>query len=489
MNKAGATRFGRDWVYLAALLLGLLLLKAWLTRLAGLEMHFDEAQYWTWAQRPDWSYATKGPLVAWLIAASEGLFGHGGWQVRLPGWIAADLFLLVLYGFARDLWQSRAAGWWALLLGLTTPLYAVLGMVMTTDILLFLCWSLGLWAAYRALILERPLYWYGLGAAVGLGVLTKLSIGLLPAAVGLFVLLHPAYRRWLGNPHVWGGILLLLCIASPVIGWNAQHGWVMFRHDAGHIAQQGWSLARVGEFLLGQWLVLSPLVVALAVGRLWRRPVAPAGRFLWIVSLGCWVFFLLKAASAHILLNWPGAVYIGFVVLFAGEIERLSRRQRGLLLGGLGSSLLIVLLALFPAWFGLSEAKMGLKKLRAWRAPVTQLAEQAGPVDFLLAPDYRLASELWFYWPTRTRVYLWGNPGRRFNQYDIWAGPERERGGTGLFVSEQGYRLVWLAQDFARCDKLAPVRARTPHGERVRTLYAVRCQGFKPVETFKPGRF
>ena len=85
----------QDWFYLLAISLGLLLFKFWLTRVTGLEMHFDEAQYWTWSQQLDWSYVTKGPLLAWLIAASESLFGHGDWQVRLPGWIAASLFLLL----------------------------------------------------------------------------------------------------------------------------------------------------------------------------------------------------------------------------------------------------------------------------------------------------------------------------------------------------------------------------------------------------------
>ena len=27
----------------------------------------DEAHYWEWSRRPDWSYYTKGPGVAWVI--------------------------------------------------------------------------------------------------------------------------------------------------------------------------------------------------------------------------------------------------------------------------------------------------------------------------------------------------------------------------------------------------------------------------------------
>ena len=479
----------REWFYLLVIALGLLPLKFWLTRLSGLEMHFDEAQYWTWSQQLDWSYATKGPLLAWLIAASEGLFGHGDWQVRLPGWIAASLFLLLLYLFARDLWQDRMAGWWGLLLGLSTPLYFVLGLVMTTDVFLFVCWTWGLWAAYRALIRESRLAWYELAAAAGLGILAKLSIGLLPAGIGLLVLLHPEYRRHLRDPHVWGGILLLFVIISPVLLWNAANDWVMLRHNAGHVSHDDWSLLRVGEFLLGQVLALSPLVVLVGVTLLWRRPAERGGRIIWVITIGCVLFFLFKAASARILINWAAPVYIGFLVLLAGHIVNLTRAKRLLFYTGMAFSLASVTIALFPSTFGLSEHKGGLKKLRAWQAPVTQLANAAGEVDFLLVSDYRLASELAFYWPGEIRVYLWGNPWRRFNQYDIWSGPGGERGGTGLYVTSNGYLLAAVSEAFDYCVELPRIDALTRQGDRVRSFYPIRCGGFKPTTRWIPEKY
>ena len=479
----------QEWFYLLAISLGLLLFKFWLTRITGLEMHFDEAQYWTWSQRIDWSYATKGPLLAWLIAASEWFFGHGDWQARLPGWIAGSLFLLLLYLFARDLWHSRQAAWWALCLGLLTPLYFSLGLVITTDIFLFLFWTWGLWAAYRALLRDDRLAWYELGAAVGFGVLTKLSIGLLPAAVGLLVLIRPDYRRHLRDPHVWGGILLMLAISAPVWYWNAVHDWVLFRHNAGHVSSDDWSLLRAGEFLLGQIGALSPLVVLVAVLRLWRRPRLEDQRLIWLISLGCLAFFLIKAMNGRILVNWPAPVYIGFIVLLAGQIEDLSQNLRRVFFGGLALSLLLLVAALTPRLLWLPEHNGVLKKLRAWQAPVAQLAEQAGAVDFLLVPDYRLASELWFYWPDEIRVYMWGNPGRRFNQYDIWPGPETERGGTGLYVTTNGYHMAAVSEHFDYCVKLPAVEAVAGDGGIARTLYPVRCGGFKPVDRSIPDTY
>ncbi|MDX1656806.1 MAG: glycosyltransferase family 39 protein, partial [Candidatus Competibacteraceae bacterium] len=142
----------RDFIALTLLAVGVVILRVWLGWAAGLELHFDEAQYWEWSQRLDWSYYSKGPWVAWLIALSTGLLGHGEWQVRLPAWLANGIFLILLFAFARDLWGSRRAGWWAAGLGLLTPFYFGLGQVMTSDIWLFTFWTWGLWAAWRAVI-------------------------------------------------------------------------------------------------------------------------------------------------------------------------------------------------------------------------------------------------------------------------------------------------------------------------------------------------
>lgn len=479
----------QDWLYLLLISIGLIALKGWVTQAAGLEMHFDESQYWTWSQQLDWSYATKGPLVAWLIALSEYFFGHGAWQTRLPGWIAASLFLIFLHLFARDVWGSREAGWWALVLGLFTPLYGLLGLVMSTDVFIFLFWSWGLWAAFRVLTQGQRYAWYELGLACGLGVLAKVSIGLLPTAVGLLVLIQPGYRRHLKDPHLWGGLLLFFACTSPVLYWNTAHDWVMLRHNVGHVAHDVWSLRRVGEFFLGQWLALSPLVVLVALSVLWRKPKAEDARLIWIISLGCLIFFMFKAFSATILVNWAGAVYIGFLVLFAGRIKGLSRWMRRVFTSGLLLNLLLFALVLFPASFGLPEQKSILKKLRAWEEPVAQLAESAGAVDFLLVPNYRLASELHYYWPTKTRVYLSEGIRRRFNQYDIWPGSEREEGRTGLYVWTSSVTPSWVFKKFARCEAMPTVEALTSSGALMRTLYAYRCEGYRPTARSKPKQY
>jgi hypothetical protein len=190
------------------------------------------------------------------------------------------------------------------------------------------------------------------------------------------------------------------------------------------------------------------------------------------------LFFIIKAVNSRVLINWAAPAYLGFLVLLAGRLAELTKPLRGIVIIGLVSSVLLVFAMLFPSLVGLPEHKGGLKKLRAWREPVTQLAILSGKTDFLLAPDYRLASELAFYWPRPTRVYLWGNEERRFTQYDIWPGPEQEKGKSGLFVGEREYPMDVVSGAFGFCQRLAPISAKTRNGKVVRTLYPIRCGRF-----------
>src|SRR3546814_20608855 len=66
-----------------AWVLGLTLLRIAGLAMTGLELHGDEAQYWSWAQKFDFGYFTKPPLDAWVIAATTTACGAGEACVRL----------------------------------------------------------------------------------------------------------------------------------------------------------------------------------------------------------------------------------------------------------------------------------------------------------------------------------------------------------------------------------------------------------------------
>ncbi len=464
-------------------------LNAAITAAAGLEMHFDEAQYWEWSQQLDWGYYSKGPLIAWLIAAGEALFGHGEWQTRLFGWVAHAITIVLVFHFARQVWQSRRAAWWAALLFATTPLYFVLSLVMTTDNLMLLFWTWALWASYRALILNKEKAWYECGAAIGLGALTKLSIGLLPFIVGLLVLGQKRWWHHLRSPHLWLSLVLMLALMSPMLIWNFNNDWVMLRHDSAHIASDGRSLSSLAIFVAGQFVVLSVIIALVATWALAKKAPHEGARYLKAITLGLMLFFLWKASGGKIQINWAAATYVSLLVLLAGVTIDMSKRLRTVLVTGISFSLLFTVALLFPRSFGFDGLQDPFKKNKYWRAPLASLASQLPPADFILTDTYHLAAELAYYWPEPLPVYITGSSHRRYNQHDLWPSIERETGKSALYIIALPGVHASLNSAFQRCELKATLPVKAWDGQVVRTLKGYYCENYQHIDWPQPSRY
>src|SRR5436190_2998970 len=114
LRRSLAPAFLPDW--LCRVLAAALILTAASSHLAylaldcPLDLAPDEAHYWDWSRHLDWSYYSKGPLVAWLIRLSCEVFGswseaHTGnlmFAVRLPAVVCGSLLLVSLYVLAMQ---------------------------------------------------------------------------------------------------------------------------------------------------------------------------------------------------------------------------------------------------------------------------------------------------------------------------------------------------------------------------------------------------
>src|SRR5438105_11744552 len=105
---------GRSRLLAAFLILGAALLRLlYLANDCPLDLAPDEAHYWDWSRHLDWSYYSKGPLVAWLIRAgcvaasdwSSNLTGTEMLAVRLPAVVCGGLLLLSLYVLTARVWR------------------------------------------------------------------------------------------------------------------------------------------------------------------------------------------------------------------------------------------------------------------------------------------------------------------------------------------------------------------------------------------------
>jgi 4-amino-4-deoxy-L-arabinose transferase-like glycosyltransferase len=167
----------------------------------------------------------KPILIYWLQAASVSVFGITEWALRFPSAIAASLWVVAVFVFAREKLDSTA-GTVAGLIAVFSTGVMVIGRAATADALLNLFITLTLLDVIRyfdrpsSLLRHRVYLW------MGLGLLTKGPIAIIvPLAVSfLYVAIQKRWSDWfraLFNPLGW---VIVLAVALPwyILEYQAQ---------------------------------------------------------------------------------------------------------------------------------------------------------------------------------------------------------------------------------------------------------------------------
>jgi 4-amino-4-deoxy-L-arabinose transferase-like glycosyltransferase len=459
----------------ALVLLGAVLNLAYLMNDCPLDLAGDEAHYWEWSRRLDLSYYSKGPLVAYVIAGgralladwSESVVGSEMLAVRVPALILSVLTGLGVLTLAWRVTRSGPVTLGALLIAGTVPMASVGAKLMTIDAPLATCWVWALVAIHAALQRERLVPWLIAGLLTAVGLLAKYNMVFIFGVVGSLLLIEPRLRRFWKQPGPYLAAAIGLGGLLPIMIWNAQHGWVSFRHVAGQAGVAGeTSINLLGpiEYLLGQLAVGNMVWVVgmwIAGWVLWRRgaratpgPARWENRLLVIAMYLPWLIFLGFSPITKIQPNWPALAYVTGPIVLAlwlrdllASAQRKTRRRTALTIigGAVGGVLAIVLIhntpwlmPLFkrlaadaPPWELTPVARYDpTARLRGWSelgAAVGEIfAEQraAGRDPFIVADDYQVASQLAFYTPSEPNVYcIQALLGDRYSQYDLWMNP------------------------------------------------------------------
>src|SRR3954464_1613487 len=113
-----------------------------------LQLYPDEAQYWWWAQTPDWGYFSKPPLIAWIIWLTTGL-SDAEWAIRLASPLLHAATAVMVFAIRRTAYDARV-GFWSVLAYATLPGISYSSALISTDVPLLLCWSVALYSFLRA---------------------------------------------------------------------------------------------------------------------------------------------------------------------------------------------------------------------------------------------------------------------------------------------------------------------------------------------------
>jgi len=453
---------------LLLVLLGLTAYRAAVLLTLDVGLYGDEAYYFTWSLHPDWGYYSKPPMVAWLIGASTGVFGETPLAVKAPSLLLYPATALVLFAIASRLY-GPAAGLAAGAAFATLPGVFLGSMVINTDVPLLLFWALGLWFFLRALETDRPRHWLGVGAALGLGLLSKYTMAAFPVSAGLYLLVTPGPRRLLRRPGPYLAAGVGLTLFLPNLLWNAENGFISFVHTAqiSHLDEDLLHPLHLATFLGAQFGVVGPIFMAVLAALLlggrgaYRRQPA---RLLLAFALPLLAVISLQAFLADANANWAGPAYLSATVLLAGE---LLRRQPALLAAALAANVVLGLglyhyqpLAHAAGVQQVPEAVDPRARIRGWRALATAVAplRQRHPEAHLLAEDRFTLAELLFYLRPRPTAFGYWNPdGRIRDHYALTADIRGRRGEDFLLVTAKARTAAGLAPHFRAVRRMGGV--------------------------------
>ncbi len=433
----------------------------------------DEAQYWVWSTRPDWSYYSKGPGIAWSIWLSVKAMGVSEFGVRALAPIYSAIAALALAGLAADAARDRLAALAAAAIFFLTPLFLLNGLfLMTIDGPLLAFWSIACWAIFRAAFRASARAWLIAAAAVAVGFLFKYTLALfIPSALIALALAHPAlHSRWKSLAPAALAVALLGLV--PIAIWNAQHDWPAVKHLLGHAKLPGgdvaptptsapFTLKHFFEFLGIQLAAVGPaLGLMLAARRFTADPeTKPAARFLLALGLPTLTLYTLMSVFTSVEGNWAMAAFLSLTSLAAIALvrglddwrSRLTawralpepRPRAGIFLkrpetlaqiswhATLVYGILATLLFLRLDLVALTLQKLGkpVAMHRLLGAPdfanaIDQLRQREtrnGAAPLLFSYHYGVAAQLTFYLPDHPMVRVAGSRlGYRRTQWDLW---------------------------------------------------------------------
>ncbi|WP_153145507.1 glycosyltransferase family 39 protein [Dechloromonas sp. H13] len=474
---------GKILLGLTALLLAW---RFWVVPRMGVTLYVDEAQYWTWAQHLDWGYFSKPPGVAALIALSTTLFGDGLLGVKALAMLCYPLAAAACWAIARRLYDARVAFWSALAV-LTLPIFAWLGLFVSTDALLTLFWALALWAYLRALDSDAWGDWLLLGAICGLGLLSKYTMAAWLGAAFLHLLAF--HRRRLASPKPWLATGVALLILGPNLGWNVAHDFPTLKHTADITVNRkaGGGLKALGEFWAAQWGAFGPVlgsvffILLFQVRKSWSDERT---RLLLWFALPLWAVVSAQAFKSTANANWAAPAFAPAAIAVVAWL--LQRGRQRLLIAGIALNIALIGVAyhwplVLAAVDGQKQAKMNFyARAQGWDDLGRQLTPllQAYP-DAVLIADNRtlLAHMLYEVRDLRRPAASWNPAGIASDHYKLTTDLRPWLGRDAILIREDPIDEEFTRR-FASSEQLAALQAPLP-GEQSRTMNVYLLRDFK----------
>jgi len=176
--------------------------------------HRDELATLDDARYLAWGYVAYPPVTPFLARVALELFGASAAGLRSLGAVAQCAAIVLTGLMAHELGGRRWAQAAAALAVAIAPVSILWGALFQYSGLDYLWWVLAAYCAARLLRTEDPRWWLGIGVAIGLGMMTRYTMGFLALGITGGVLLFP----WLGHVGVAAAIGLSGWVGAAALG-------------------------------------------------------------------------------------------------------------------------------------------------------------------------------------------------------------------------------------------------------------------------------
>ena len=333
-----------DLLILGALAFGRLLVHLVINRHYG--FHRDELAVIDDARHLALGYVAYPPVTPFFGRLALNLFGPSLVGVRFFATLAQCVAMVLAGLIARELGGKRNAQVLAALATAIAPVSlagASLFQYVSFD---YLWWILIAYMVVRMLNSGNPKWWLGIGATIGIGMLTKYTIGFYVAGLVIGVL-ATSNRRYLTSRWLWLGVLLSILIFIPNLLWQYQHDFISLDFLRS-IHQRDVAIGRADNYLLDQIVTcINIFTLPLAISGLYFYAVSASGQkyrtlaFMFAVPL--LLFLIAKGRGYYMTPAYPMLLAAG-AVWWEGRIVA-SRPLRwatwsALLVGGVTAALI-----------------------------------------------------------------------------------------------------------------------------------------------------
>lgn len=289
--------------------------------------HRDELATLDDAHYLAWGYVAYPPVTPFIARLALNLFGPSLVGVRLFSALAQSAVMVLAGLMTRELGGSRLAQMVTALAVAIAPVSLLQGALFQYVSFDYLWWVLIAYLIIRLLKSEDPRWWFGIGAVIGVGMMTRYTMAFFVAGIACSVLLTPA-RRFLMSAWLWGGVALSLFIFLPNLIWQIQHGFISLEFLRS-IHARDVAIGRTQGFLIEQFFVCASLVtIPLWVAGLHYYFFSPAGRRYrvlgWMYLIPFLLFFIFQGRSYYLAPAYP-MLLAGGVITWEQWLARLSR--------------------------------------------------------------------------------------------------------------------------------------------------------------------